>query len=326
MAGLRWESCLLYLDDLIVYGSTWEEHLERLDKVFRRLEDANLKLHGSKCLLARKAVPFLGFVVSSEGIATAPDKIRALADMPTPSNAHEVRSLLGFMSYYRRFVKNFSTIAAPLHALTKKDTPFVWTDDCQKAADTLKEALSSSPVLAYPDFTKSFRLYVDASYAGLGAILAQVQDNKERVISYASRSLNAAEKKYSTTELECLALYWGIKTHHVYLYGRKFQVYTDHQALTWLKKMKNPSGRQARWVLGLSEYDFFPVHIRGKANKADIFSRLPVNPPEDENPEQERVINVISLQEGHRIFSVKEWRHKNGRNAPAGKTGHTEHS
>ena len=297
MAGLRWESCVLYLDDLIVYGSTWKEHLERLRAVFQRLKEANLKLNGSKCLLARKEIPFLGFVVSAEGIATAPDKIRALMNMPNPANAHEVRSILGFMSYYRRFVPKFSSIAAPLHDLTKKDVPFAWTSECQEALEKLKRALSSSPILAYPDFSQDFRLHVDASYKGLGAVLAQVQHGKERVISYSSRLLNAAERKYSTTELECLALFWGIKVHHVYLYGRKFQVYTDHQSLTWLKRMKNPSGRQARWVLGLSEYDFVPIHVRGKVNRADVFSRLPVNPPESENPDNEMVINVISLQE-----------------------------
>ena len=206
LAGLHWETCLFYLDDIIVVAATWEEHLARLRQVFERLRHAQLTLGAEKCTFAAKEVSYLGHRVTSEGLLPDPTLLTAIREIGTPKNATEVRSFLGLAGYYRRYVKNFAAIDGPLHALTRKDAVFHWSPECQQAFDRLKTLLTTSPITAFPDFNLPFRLYTDASTAGLGAILAQVQEGKERIICCASRSLNQAEKAYPATKLECLAI------------------------------------------------------------------------------------------------------------------------
>ena len=174
LAGLHWETCLFYLDDIIVYSSTWEEHLARLRQVFKRLRHANLKLGVDKCTFAAKEVNYLGHRVTEEGLLPDSLLLAAIWEIPPPKTAAEVRSFLGLAGYYRRYVKGFAAIAVPLHALTRKDAVFHWSKDCQAAFDHLKTLLTTSPITAFPDFSQAFRLYTDASTAGLGAILAQV--------------------------------------------------------------------------------------------------------------------------------------------------------
>ena len=176
LAGLHWETCLFYLDDIIVFSSTWEEHLARLREVFERLRHAKLKLGAAKCTFAAKEVSYLGHRVTEEGLLPDPSLLAAIRDIPPPKTATEVRSFLGLAGYYRRYVKGFAAIAAPLHALTRKDALFHWSEDCQAAFDQLKARLTTSPITAFPDFSQEFRLYTDASTAGLGAILAQVRE------------------------------------------------------------------------------------------------------------------------------------------------------
>ena len=178
LAGLHWETCLFYLDDIIVFSSTWEEHLARLREVFERLRHAKLKLGATKCTFAAKEVSYLGHRVTEEGLLPDPSLLAAIRDIPPPKTATEVRSFLGLAGYYRRYVKGFAAIAAPLHALTRKDAFFHWSEDCQAAFDQLKARLTTSPITAFPDFSQAFRLYTDASTAGLGAILAQVREGK----------------------------------------------------------------------------------------------------------------------------------------------------
>ena len=190
LAGLHWETCLFYLDDIIVFSSTWEEHLARLREVFERLRHAKLKLGAAKCTFAAKEVSYLGHRVTEEGLLPDPLLLAAIRDIPPPTTATEVRSFLGLAGYYRRYVKGFAAIATPLHALTRKDVVFHWSEDCQAAFDQLKTRLTTSPITAFPDFSQEFRLYTDASTAGLGAIMAQVRDGKERIICCASRALN----------------------------------------------------------------------------------------------------------------------------------------
>ena len=206
LAGLHWETCLFYLDDIIVFSSTWEEHLARLRQVFERLRHANLKLGADKCMFAAKEVNYLGHRVTEEGLLPDSSFQAAIRKIPPPKTATEVRSFLGLAGYYRRYVKNFAAIAAPLHALTRKDAVFHWSEECQTTFDRLKTLLTTSPITAFPDFSQAFRLYTDAPTAGLGAILAQVRDGKERIICCASRALNQAEKSYPATKLECLAI------------------------------------------------------------------------------------------------------------------------
>ena len=182
LAGLHWETCLFYLDDIIVFSSTWEEHLARLRELFERLRHAKLKLGAAKCTFAAKEVSYLGHRVTEEGLLPDPSLLAATRDIPPPTTATEVRSFLGLAGYYRRYVKGFAAIAAPVHALTRKDAVFHWSEDCQAAFDQLKTRLTMSPITAFPDISQAFRLYTNASTAGLGAILAQVRDGKERII------------------------------------------------------------------------------------------------------------------------------------------------
>ena len=198
--------------------------------------------------------------------------------------ATEVRSFLGLAGYYRRYVKSFAAIAAPLHALTRKDAVFHWSEECQTAFDRLKTLLTTSPITAFPDFSQAFHLYTDASTAGLGAILAQVRDGKERIICCASRALNQAEKSYPATKLECLAIVWADAKFRPYLMAMPFEVFTDHYALQWLKTMRMGSALLHRWPAVLEEYDFTVHHRPGKVQShVDGLSRLPVGPapPED---------------------------------------------
>ena len=199
LAGLHWETCLFYLDDIIVFAATREEHLARLWQVFERLRHVQLKLGAEKCTFATKEVSYLGHWVTSEGFLPDPTLLKAIREIGTPKNATEVCSFLGLARYY---VKNFTTIAGPLHALTRKDAVFHWSPECQQAFDRLKTLLTTSPITAFLDFNLPFRLYTNASTAGLGAILAQVQEGKERIICCASRSLNRADKAYPATKLE----------------------------------------------------------------------------------------------------------------------------
>ena len=201
LSGLHWETCLFYLDDIIVFSSTWEEHLARLRQVFERLRHADLKLGAEKCTFTAKEVSCLGHRVTEEGLRPDSALLAAIWEIPPPKTATEVRSFLGLAGYYRRYVKNFATIAGPLHALTRKDAVFHWSADCQAPFDRLKTLLTTSPITAFPDFSQAFQLYTDASTAGLGAILAQVRDGKEHIICCASRSLNQAEKAYPATKL-----------------------------------------------------------------------------------------------------------------------------
>ena len=229
LSGLHWETCLFYLDDIIVFSSTWEEHLAQLRQVFERLRHANLMLGPEKCTFAAKEVSYLGHRVTEEGLLPDSSLLAAIREIPPPKNAPEVRSFLSLAGYYRRYVKNLAAIAGPLHALTRKDAVFHWSAECQTAFDKLKTLFMTSPITAFPDFSQAFRqafrLYTDASTAGLGAILAQVRDGKERIICCASRALNQAEKAYPATKLECLAIVWAVAKFRPYLMAMPFEVF-----------------------------------------------------------------------------------------------------
>ena len=280
LSGLHWETCLFYLDDITVFSSTWEELLDRLRQVFERLRHAKLKLGAEKCTFAAKEVSYLGHRVTEEGLMPDPALLSAIREIPPPKTATEVRSFLVLAGYYRRYVKNFAAITGPLHALTRKDEIFHWSSDCQDAFDRLKTLLITSPITAFPDFSQPFRLYTDASTTGLGTILAQVREGRERIICCASQSLNQAEKSCPTTKLECLAIVWAVAKFRPYLMAMPFEVYTDHYALQWLKTMRSGSALLHRWSAALEEYDFSIKHRPGKAQtQVDGLSRLPVDPP-----------------------------------------------
>ena len=187
LAGLTRDKCLVYLDDILVVGRTIQEHLANLRSVLQRLQAAGLKLKARKCSFMQTQVEYLGHIVSCQGVSVYPKRTAAIQEFPRPGDLKTLRSFVGLASYYRRFVPGFSRIAGPLHALTKKDTPFVWTDDCQRAFDALKCLLTEAPLLVFPDFSKDFQLETDASGEGLGAVLPQRQgDGSVKPIAFAS--------------------------------------------------------------------------------------------------------------------------------------------
>ena len=222
LIGLHWKICLVYLDDIIVYSGSFEEHVERLQKVFDCLKNAGLKLKPQKCSLFREEVLYLGFIVSSSGIKSDPEKLQKVREWPVPKNVSEVRSFLGLCSYYRKFVRGFSEIAVPLTSLTKKQVKFVWDESCQNAFEKLKTALQENVVLNYPDFSKPFILDCDASDFSSGAVLSQNIDGEEKVLAYFSKTHSAPERRYSVTRKELLSVIKSIKHFRHYLYGREF--------------------------------------------------------------------------------------------------------
>jgi hypothetical protein len=276
LRDILWQFVVVYIDDINVGSKTFEEHLEHLEQVFLRLKKAGLKLSPEKCFFFKQELPFLGHVVSRSGIQTDPEKLRTIRDFPIPKDLTQLRGFIALASYYRKFVKNFSSIAEPLNRLLKKNTPYIWGKDQQMAFEKLKICLMTPPILAYPNFEKPFILYTDASTFALGAILSQKDnENKERVIAYASRSLNKHERNYSITELECLAVVWSVKHFHHYLHGQRFTVITDHAALRYLKNITNPVGKLGRWLMTLNGYDLEIINRPGKQHSnVDTLSRI----------------------------------------------------
>ena len=267
LQGLTRNACLVYLDDIVVVGCSWRDHLVNLTRVLERIRGAGLKLKPQKCWFAQKEVEYLGHIMSSDGVRTDPVKLAAVCDFPVPIDVKRLRSFLGLTSYYRRFVPNFAREANALHALTKKEVPFVWTRECQTAFEKLKALLTSSPILAYPDFTKSFVLETDASIAGLGAVLSQCQgDGSTRPVAYASRSLLKHERNYGITELEGLGVVWAVKHFRPYPYGHFCEVFTDHAALKSLLNTPQPSGKLARWGMAIQELNLKIMHRAGHQN------------------------------------------------------------
>jgi len=202
-----------------------------------------LKLKPEKCEFLRKEVSYLGHVISEHGVLPERTKTKVIEEYSVPQNMKQLRSLLGLMSYYRRFIQNFSHLGAPLHKLLKKDVAYEWTVEHEQAFQTLKGKLITPTVLKYPDFDQPFVLTTDANGEDLGAVLSQEKITKDRPVAFASRTLNQAEKNCSTSEKELLAIVWGMRYFRPYLYGRKFTVVTDHKPLTWIVNVKDPGSK-----------------------------------------------------------------------------------
>ena len=312
LSGLQWAQCLVYLDDIIVLGRSFEEHIRNLDSVFQRLRESGLRLKPSKCSFFRKQVQYLGHVISRDGVATDPEKTAKVATWPVPTCKREVQQFLGFANYYRRFIKDFAQLARPLHRLTEQTTPFIWTDSCQESFDQLRRCLCSAPVLAYPDFSKPFILDTDASDAGVGGVLSQVDSNgEERVIAYGSRLLTKPERRYCVTRRELLAVVTFVHQYRPYLICRKFTLRTDHSSLTWLRNFKEPEGQLARWLEQLQELQFDVVHRRGTTHRnADSLSRLPCHQcgrhNHDSTPTAEVAVAALQLPGSHATDTLRQ--------------------
>ncbi|GFW48863.1 retrovirus-related Pol polyprotein from transposon 412 [Trichonephila clavipes] len=276
LKGLTFEACLIYLDDVIIGGRTFEEPLQNIRKVLSKLSDANLKLNPSKCKLFQKEVNYMGHIISAEGVRTDPEKVSAVKNWKRPENLRELRSFLGLCTYYRKLVKGFSNIARPFHKLTESKQKFQWTKECEDSFLQLKEALTSSPILIYPQPDKPFILDTDASNESVGAVLSQEIDGQERVVAYWSKCLSKPERNYCVTRKELLAIVKAIEHFHHYLYGQKFLLRTDHASLTWLMNFRNTEGQVARWIQRLNEYYFDIRHRKGSSHgNADALSRRP---------------------------------------------------
>lgn len=276
LGHLNWHKCLCYLDDVIVFGQDFKTSLSNLRSVFSCFREANLKLKPSKCVLFKQEVTFLGHIVSKVGVKCDPSKIEAVKSWPTPENKSEVKSFLGLIGYYRRFVPDFSLKAYPLNLLTRAKSKFKWDERCEDSFNILKQCLVNAPILAFPTENDTFVLDTDASNEGMGAVLSQIQDGEEKVIAYASKTFNKAQQNYCTTKRELLAVVNFVRLFRHYLIGRKFVLRTDHAPLLWLKNFKDPEGMYARWITILENYDFELKYRAGSKHKnADALSRVP---------------------------------------------------
>lgn len=272
------EFCQAYMDDVITFTEgDFDRHLQHLDTVLQRLQTAPMVAKPSKFKVLQKELKFLGHIISRRCIKPDPAKTAAVHAFPTPTCVKDLQSFLGLVGYYRRFIRDMATTAAPLFQLFKKGVDWNWGPAQQSAMISLKEALTTPPVMQIPDFDRDFIMCTDASGTGIGAVLAQLDDeNVEHPVYFASRTLNDAERNYSTTKRECLAVRWACGQFRPYLLGRPFKLFTDHLALKWLWKTKDSNSLLLRWVLELQEYDMTIIPRPGTANaNADAMSRLP---------------------------------------------------
>lgn len=275
LKGLSWKKCIVYLDDLLIFGKTEEQHNSRLISVLQRLSNANLKLSPKKCHFLRHQVTYLGHQISENGISTDQNKIKCIREWPIPKCVDEVHSFLGLCGYYRRFINEFSSLVSPLQKMISMKE-FNWSDEQQKSFETLKTKLTEAPVLKFPTKDGYFILDTDASHKCIGAVLSQVQNGHEYVIEYASNKISKTQRKYCVTRKELLAAFTYIKQFSHYLAGKKFMLRTDHRALLWLLNWQKPNTSQyCLWKAELEFYDFEVVHREGKRHvNADAVSRI----------------------------------------------------
>ena len=286
LTGLRYHVCLAYIDDIAIFTRTFEEHLSAMESIFSRLEEYDLTLKASKCDFLTKEIKFLGHRVTPDGISPDPDKIKAITSWNMPEDKDKLRTFLGMAGYYRTFIRAFSRQAKPLLEVLKKDVRLPrlrgkvkWTDQQIQCFHTLKDHLTSAPILAHPDWTAPFELHTDACGHGLGAVLCQHHGDQTRVVAYASRSLTPPELNYSIWELEYLAVVWSTDLFKVYLspiFGHKFTIVTDSTAVKYILENAESNTRCMRWTLRMSSYNFDIKHRKGPQNKnADALSRCP---------------------------------------------------
>lgn len=270
--------CLVYLDDIIIFGTSLQEHISNLELVFEKLRESNFKIQLDKSEFLRKEIEFLGHIVSTEGIKPNPNKISAVKNFPIPRTAKNLKSFLGLLGYYRKFIPNFAKLTKPLTVCLKKGMEIKLTESYVKTFEMCKNLLCNDPILQYPDFSKDFILTTDASNFALGAVLSQGQIGNDKPICYASRTLNTSETNYSTIEKELLAIVWATRYFRPYLFGRKFKIVTDHRPLTWIMGLKEPNSKLVRWRLKLEEFEYEIVYKKGTQNtNADALSRIKVD-------------------------------------------------
>lgn len=277
--GLIGKTCLVYMDDVVVFSTSLQEHIEKLKQVFERFRMCRLKVQLDKTEFLKKEAEFLGHIITPEGIKPNPKKLQAIEKYPIPKTTKQIKSFLGLIGYYRKFIKDFAKITKPITKCLKKNA-IIDPNNSEyiEAFEMCKHILMNSPLLQSPDFSKPFILTTDASNFAIGAILSQGTPGSDKPVAYASRTLNDTENKYSTIEKELLAIIWAVTYFRPYLYGRKFLILTDHKPLKWLFSLKEPNQKLIRWRLKLEEYDYEIDYKKGKNNNADALSRIEINP------------------------------------------------
>ena len=305
-----------FLDDILITGKTEKEHLENLEKVLKRLSEAGLRLKREKCVFLAPEVTYLGHRISSAGIHPTEEKVRAVKLAPQPTNVSELKSYLGLINYYGKFMPNLATVLAPLHELLRKNTKWKWGPDQERAFAESKELLMSQHVLVHYDPELPVILNCDASPHGVGVVLAhKMADGTEKPIAYASRSLSPAEKNYAQIDREALAMVFGVRKFHQYLYGRKFEIATDHKPLLGLfgelrAVPMMASSRVQRWALTLSAYNYKLVYKPGAKNgNADALSRLPLKDSVNHTPKPADYVFVMNHMESTPVTPdyIREW-------------------
>lgn len=296
-------------DDVIVHASDQETHDKRLHAVMKRLSDCGLTLNSEKCQFNMDRLVFMGILLTQKGIGPTAERVRAVTEAREPKNAAEVRSFLGLVGFSRRFIPQFATLSEPLRRLTRKETTFTFGSEQKQAFQTLKTELARAGILAYFDKEAPTKIIADASPVGLGAVLVQKQNGEEVPVCYVSRSLTDCERRYSQTEREALALVWACERLHPYVYGRKFDLVTDHKPLEVIYSQRSkPCARIERWVLRLQPYDFRVVYIKGKQNIADSLSRLlsDTTSKERHQHESEEYVRFIAVNATPKALTTRE--------------------
>jgi transposase InsO family protein len=321
---------MVYMDDIVIYSETEQGHLDHIEKLFTRIWPSGLRFKLSKCSVFQKEVNLLGHLVSEEGITIDPAKIEKVKSLAAPRNIAQLQSFLGLMNYFRRYIPNFAQIGLPLYRILKGESVhkknntrakqgepyFDLTQEQLDAAERLKSAVVNAPVLRYPDFERQFILTCDASAEGLGCVLEQKFEDGEHPVAFASRKLNDAETRYSNTDREALAVFYGIETFRPYLYGVHFLVRTDHKAVEFMHKGKSVSQRVMRWHNALYDYNFSIEHVPGtKLRHADALSRLTSLLPSGGEALLDEEISEkseeVESNEDNPLEEVEEERHSN---------------
>ena len=318
LAGLKWQCCLVYLDDTIVYSPNFEQHLQDLNKVFQALADANLTLKASECHFCRSEMTFLGHLITPDGIKPDSGLTSSILAFQKPTTVKDVQAFLGLTDYYRRFIKHYAKVAEPLLKLIRSqpsgsnNTPIAWNDDCTVAFNTLKQKLVSPPIMHSPNFSFPFILELDACEYVIGCVLTQEYDNHKYVMAYASRTLSTAERKYSFVEREALAIVWATKHFRQYLEGEPVIVRSDRKALEWLKTARDPTGRLAHWAMKLSPHHLIIQHRPGSSNlNGDFLSRYPMPQRTSDSVEINAFDSALNILEGTNILDdIRVEQHK----------------
>ena len=301
-AGLSYEVSLVYLDDVIVFGRNFEEHLKRLELVFQRLSEKRLKIKGSKCNFLQKRVRLFGHIISESGVEVDPEKVRAIEKMKEPTSLKDVRA---FRGHFRKFIPDFGRTAETLYRLLNKANKFEWSTECTSAVAELKKKILEAPILGYLNDRDHYMLTTDASLTGIGAILTQKQGTEDRVIAYASKTLSKSQRNYSATERELFAIIRFTPYFKNYLPGQRFLNITDHRALVWIYSFKEPDGMVAIWIEKLWQFNFDLKHRAGK--KIPHADRLSCRNTEDED--QTTFGKAIALDVGQDVtnYSSRGW-------------------